>query len=405
MIDIAQSYKEAAAANAKYFGESVDSIVSGFTDSFSKNSLLARNDAVGFLTNLKHELRQLELKGQLTKNRIEAVLDKAHTQAIRQKLMTEAEWQKAYSRFESRYQPAPWYQRVLGVKPVIDDGASSFNSWAQSITNHISRFGDLSKEQIKDIEEQVRASISNTDIQKLGDKAWLEDLSHSISEKTQLSNDQLEETINSINNDVQAYKIFALEYTGQAKEHAKNWIEQFKNYCEEIWYQIKITYKRLQYRVRYALNIQKPKQAAQKATASVKSVASSLSDDWHSSSKSMARSRTFHSAMSRASDVATHATQKIQDFDLKDSFGHFWRQKEHDAYRRLGYTEAHIDWIQNYLVKTLENQKTAVRGRADEAAIAIKRYLTDLGIQSPSQVDQNVHKLKRHMESWRTLVQ
>lgn len=405
MADIAQSYKEAAAANAKYFGESVDSIVSGFADSFNKHSHLARNDVTGFLTNLKHQLRQLELKGQLSRDRIEAVLDKAHTEAVRQKLLTEAEWQKAYARFESRYQPAPWYQRVLGVKPAVDDGSSSFNLWVKSITDRMSHFGDLTKEQIKDIEDQVRESISNTDIQRLGDKAWLEDLSHSISAKTQLKKDQLEEILHAINKDVHGYKIFALEYTGQAKEHAKNWMEQFKNYFEGIWDQIVVAYKHFEYRILHTFNLQKPKHAAQRVTASVKSVASSLSDDWHSSSKSMARSRTLHSAMSKASNAAAYATQKIQDFDLKDSFGHFWRQKEHDAYRRLGYTEAHIDWIQNYLEKTLRNQKALVRGKADEAAIAIKRYLDDLGIQSPVQVDQNVHKLKRHMESWRTLVQ
>jgi hypothetical protein len=405
LADIAQSYKEAAAANAKYFGEGVDSIVSGFADSLSKHSHLARNDVAGFLTNLKHELRQLELKGQLTKDRIEAVLDKAHREAIRQKIMTEAEWKKAYTHFESRYQPPPWYQRVLGARPVVDDGASTFNLWAKSITSRISHFGDLTKEQIKDIEEQVRESILNTDIHRLGDKVWLEDLSDSISAKTQLKKDQLEEIINSISKDINGYKIFALEYTGQAREHAKNWMEQFKNYWEEVWDQIVVAYKRLEHRVRHVLNVKKPKQVAKKATASVKSVASSLSEDWHSSSKSMARSRTIHSAMSKASSVAVHATEKIQNFDLKDSFGHFWRQKEHDAYRRLGYTEAHIDWIQSYLEKALKDQKTAVKGRADEVAIAIKRYLDDLGIQSPAQVDQNVHKLKRHMESWRTLVQ
>jgi hypothetical protein len=137
-------------------------------------------------------------------------------------------------------------------------------------------------------------------------------------------------------------------------------------------------------------------------------VASSLSEDWHASSKSMARSRTIHAVLSKASEVAAEATQKIQDLehlDLKETFGHFWREKEHNYYRKLGYTEAHIDWIQDYLVKTFTNQKKSVRERVDEAAINIKRYLDSVRIQTPVQNEQNVHKLKRHLESWRTLVQ
>lgn len=412
LSEIAQSYKDAATANTKYFlGTNVDQILFGFTDTLSKNTHLAKNDIDGFMTDLKHQLRQLELKGQLSKERVKAILDKAHNKAIRQKLLTEAQWEKAYHAVESYYQQPSWFQRVIsGRSNIVDDGAASFNHWLQSVMDHISHIGGLTKEQAKDVGEQIRNSILNTDIHLVGDKVWLDNLSQSISKQTQLKKDQLDKIIDSINRDVHGYKIFGLEYTGQAKDHVKNWFDKVKYSCEDVWYQIKSFLRSCQAHVKRIFSLQqlkKPNYAAKKTTSSVKSVASSLSSDWSSSSKSMAHSRTAHSAISKASGAAAFATNKIHDFDpndLKDSFGHFWRKKEHDAYRRLGYTEAHIDWIQNYLEKTFKNQKTLVKGKTDEATIAIKRYLNSLKIQTPSQIDQNIHKLKRHLETWRTLV-
>ncbi|KAI8098307.1 uncharacterized protein B0P05DRAFT_593106 [Gilbertella persicaria] len=412
LVEIAQAYKDAAEANVRYFGNSVDQIVSGFNIDLKKNSHLAQNDVDSFITNLKHQLRQLELKGQLSKEHVKQVLDKAHTEAIRQKLLTEAEWKKAYSKFESHYQQPTWYQRVLRAKSDVEDGSSSFNKWFQSIADRISHVGGMTKEEAQNVAEQVRTSIENTDLQKLGDSAWVDSLAQSISEKTQMKKEQVSNVLDSIKKDVYGFKIFGLEYTGQAKEHAKNWYEYAKCCCQGFWERIRTSLRNLQARLYHMLHIdqiKKPKYITKHATESIKSAASSLSEDWHSSSKSMAHSRSIHSAMSKVSNAAAQATNKIQDIDfknldIKDSFAHFWRKKEHDAYRKLGYTEAHIDWIHNYLYKTFANQKAMVRGKSDEAAIAIKRYLNELKIQKPDQIDQHVNKLRGHLETWRTLV-
>jgi hypothetical protein len=415
LIDIAKSYKDAATSNAQLFGSSVDSIISGFTNSVQKHSHLAQNDFDAFITNLRHELRRLELKGQLNKEHVKAVLDKARFHALRHKIMTEAEWNKAYSVFHSIYEEPTWYQRVLRLKPEVDDGASSFNKWVQSVTDRVNHIGGLTKEQTKAIGDQLRTSISKSDIRKLGDKHWVDDFTKSVSKKTELKKDQLEEVIESVKKDVNGYKIFALDYTGQAKDHAKNWMEQIKSYFEDLWDTLKEHFMHWNHVIQSKLRIRKheaTKVIPHKATASIKSVVHSLHSDWEASSKSKARSRSVESIKTRVYDAASQVTDKINNIDLehlkkvdlKDSFGHFWRQKEHDAYRKLGYTEAHIDWIQDYLTKTFKNQKTSVKGRADEAAIAIKRYLDELHVQSPDQVDANVHKLKRHLESWRTLI-
>ncbi|KAI7902259.1 uncharacterized protein BX663DRAFT_474221 [Cokeromyces recurvatus] len=416
LVKIAESYKDAASTNMKYFGDSVDRILSGFTDSLQKNTRLASNDLSGFITNLKHQLRQLELKGELTQDHVRAILDKAHHQAIRQRIMTEAEWKKAYAVFQSYYQQPKWYQRVLGFKSQVDAGASSLNQWIQSVIDHIVATGSMTKEEAKTLTDEIRTSVTKTDLHNLGDKAWVEELTQSITDHTKLEKDKVESIIESIKHDIEGYKIFGLEYTGQAKEEAKHWYGRTIAYCQDVWYQIQAYIRQIQVRVRrfwYSREVQKTKKAAEnaaeRASDSLMSVASSITSEWQDPGNSRARSRTIHSVLSKASSAAVQATNMIYDMDLKNidlkgTFAHYWTQKEHDAYRRLGYTEAHIDWIKNYLYKTFRNQKTLARFKADEAGIAIRRYLEDLGIQSPAQVEDSVHMLKRHLELWRTLI-
>lgn len=437
--DLANSYKDAIASNTRIFGSSVDKLLSGFTNSVGKQSGSAKNNVESFVTDLKHQLRQLELKGQLSKDRVHAVLDKAHNQAIRQKIMTESEWNKAYSTLETSYQEPSWYQRVLRLKPSVEEGSSSFNNWVQSVVDRVAQKGGLTKEQTKSIADQLRTSISNTDVSRLGDKSWFDEFTSSVSKHTDIQKEKLDEVIESIKKDVNGYRVFALDYTGQkTKTTAKNWCEELKSYFEgirdSIYARINHYKSLIQSHLRFKHREPSHEFPHRGVTESIKSVAHSLTSDWEASSKSRAQSRSIESVKSRVSGVADHitsaahhhatdtynhatdklhhASEKIQNvhldhlknFDIKDSFAQFWRNKEHDAYRKLGYTEAHIDWIQDYLSKTFKDQKTCVHGKSDEAAIALKRYLNALHIQPSNQVDATVHKLMRHLESWRTLV-
>ncbi|KAI8973202.1 hypothetical protein BDF20DRAFT_881003 [Mycotypha africana] len=474
--ELAESYKNAAADNVKYFfGTTVDQIVSGFSATLHKNTKLAQNDIDEYISNLKHDLRRLEIKGQLTKEHIGAVLDKAHHEAIRKKIMTEAEWKEAYARFESYFTQPTWYQRVLGRKSFLEQSASGFNNWVQSVTDRVAHVGGLTKEQAKEIGEHVRSSVTNTDLQKLGDKSWLDNMTRTLSRHSQIKKDQLDKIVESLNEDIQSYRSYGLEYTGQATQEVKHWyyrikvfwinvrsrVGSFVHHCKHNFYRTfneKNIKKHKSHLYNTASSVSSKmssasskasrsatslghkasksvtsiryeagksassvysnadratstlKSNAHMATNSIHSAASSISSEYDSYTNSVARSRTMHSLYARATNAPANAYNrayhKLHDgkTDLKGSFAYFWRQKEQDYYRRLGYTEAHIDWIQNYLYKTFKKEKSSVHSKADAASIAIKRYLHGLGIQTPAQIDQNVHKLIRHLESWRTLV-
>lgn len=417
-MDTIKSYKDAVTANARLFGSNVDHILYGFKNSMEKNAKLANNDAHAVLNNIRHQLRQLELKGQLKKDRVQAVLDKARHEVIREKLMTEAEWKKAYSHFEATYAQPTWYQRVFRLKPNIQDiESSSLKSWILSVTNNLNHLGTLTKEQVTSIGDALYQSILKTDIHKLGDNVWVEELKYSISQQTQLKKEQLEDVMEAIAKEVRAFKIFALDYTGQAKEQTSHWIHSVKNRVwttvEGLMKPIRTRLSHYRHHLPYADPTSHPKWEfynykdahlkypgeKKKLTASIQSQARSMSKQFETATATNVITHAFETAVSVASEAAAQATSSV-----KDSFAHFWRQKEHDIYRRLGYTEAHIDWIQNYLEKTFQNQKDSVKGKADEAAIAIKRYLDSCKVQTPNQVDASVHRMKRYLEAWRTLV-
>ncbi|KAG1140202.1 hypothetical protein G6F37_009177 [Rhizopus arrhizus] len=411
LMETIKSYKDSVTTNSRLFGSNVDHILSGFKLFLEKKTKLAQNDADDIYTNLRHQLRQLELKGQLTKDRVQAVLDKIRHEVIEQKLMTEAEWKRAHSHFESTYVKPTWYQRVLHLKPDVEDiESSSLKGWVHSVSNSLNHLGTLTKDQLATISDVLYQSVVNSDLNKLGDKAWIEEISHKISQKTQLKKEQLEDIVQAIAREVHAYKVFALDYTGQTKEQAHHWLDKFKGHMwtkvQEIVEPIKtkIPYHPLQYQQPHETwhfydykdaHLKYPGQE-ERLTASIKAQVSSMSKAIEPMTKASGISHAIETAVS----AAAQATNSV-----KGTFAHFWHQKEHDIYRRLGYTEAHIDWIRNYLEHTFQNQKDSVKGRADEAAIALKRYLDSCKVQTPNQVDVNVHRMKRYLEAWRTLVE
>ncbi|KAI9270816.1 hypothetical protein BY458DRAFT_546964 [Sporodiniella umbellata] len=406
LVDTIKTYKDSVTNNARLFGSNVDNILSGFKLFLEKHAKLTGNSAESLLTNMKHQLRQLELKGQLSKERVASVLDKVRHRIVAEKLMTEAEWKRAYAHFESSFVRPNWYQRLLRLKPDIPDmESSSIRNWVQTVMNNVARLGVLSKEQIESVTEILQENILSSDIHKLGEKAWAEDITHRISQKTQLKKEQLEGIIRTIVEEVRAYKVFAIDYTGQVKEETRHWLEDLR---DSVWGKMQNVVQPFQHKAtpqkpetwqfyhHRDMHLKYPGQE-QKLMASLRAQASALSREV--APKTNVVSQAIETAVAAASGVASQATESV-----KDSFSNFWSQREYDVYRRLGYTEAHIDWIKNYLESTFQNQKDSVKGKTDEAAIAIKRYLDSCKVQTPTQVDDNVHRIKRYLENWRTLL-
>jgi uncharacterized protein YgfB (UPF0149 family) len=93
------------------------------------------------------------------------------------------------------------------------------------------------------------------------------------------------------------------------------------------------------------------------------------------------------------------ATEGVND--AQNSFGHYWRQKELDSYRKLGYTEAHIEWIQNYLSKTFTDKKNLTKDTVYNAVRTIRQYLVQAKVQTAAHIDAQLKSLEELIEYWR----
>ncbi|KAI8379745.1 uncharacterized protein BYT42DRAFT_569895 [Radiomyces spectabilis] len=408
-----KAYKKAVAANVVLFGDKINHVMKDLKITLDKDRKLTKTDADLLMNEIQYHLRRLELQGELTQNRVKSTLGRVHKHVIKQKIMDEARWQEIHNQVLSSFENQGWYQRVLSRYPTDDTTSSaSLNRWLHGVAERLDHVKDLSEDQITSVIDHLRHSITSVpDITRIGDPYWREKFAHRLETQTKLTGEQIQKVLDSIEHDVNAYKIFAMDYVGESMIDTKEWMhsvkETIRHGCsaavDKFWDVFYMIDRKL--RDTLALQHHVDQNPYQRATNSIKSVVSSVSSDWHRSSQSAQYSRSVHSAVSAASEFAASATDKLSHKGHGDSwrssFSHFWADQELEAYRRLGYTEAHIQWIQDYLKKTLTPHKKGSSNSVENMFNNIKHYLIDAKVQTEAQVQREVDRLKKEYEAWK----
>lgn len=400
LLDTVKYYRDAAITNAKIFGERVNHIVDGLRVKLNKQKDLSQENVDAILSDIQHYLRRLELQGQLSGDRVAQALERVRKDAIKKKIVTEAQWRDIYNDVTGSFQTQSWYQKVLNRHPADTQASASLNKWLQGVANRLYESKEFSQEQANAIAEQIRDSFASTkDIKKLGDKHWRHKFKHDLEKQGQLTQDQIKDALRAVEREVNAYKIFAMDYAGDTYEQSQKWVGEMSDNIKDKGYAaMNRAYEWLNYLKDCVMNTwpvnkyytpahSKNPWSPQENYASLKSAASSISQDLHDSVSSVKSSR-----VESASEMAN---------SWRDSFAHYWRDKEFEAYRRLGYTEAQIDWIQSYLATKFNDHKSFVKHNIDEAMHTINRYLEDAKVQSREQVEHQVDQLKSLLESWK----
>lgn len=403
LLDTVKYYRDAAIANTEIFGEKINHVIDGLRIKLAKQKGLSREDADAILSDIQHYLRRLELQGQLSGDRVAQALERVRRDATKKKIVTEAQWRDIYNDVTGSFQTQSWYQKVLHRRPVDTQASASLNKWLQGVANRLHESKQFSREQANAIAEQIQESFKSTkDIKNLGNKHWRQKFKHDLEKQGQLTQDQIRDALRAVEREVNAYKVFAMDYAGDTYEQTQKWVgEMSDNIKDKGHAALDYAYEWLYYLRDCALNTwplskyyaplayHQPKNpwSPQENYASLKSAASSISQDLYSSVSS-AKSAGVRSASEMANS-------------WRDSFAHYWRDKEFDAYRRLGYTEAQIDWIQSYLATKFKDQKSFVKHNIDEAINTINRYLEDTKVQSREQVEHQVDQLKSLLDAWK----
>ncbi|KAI8082604.1 uncharacterized protein B0P05DRAFT_537708 [Gilbertella persicaria] len=422
LLETAKRYRDAAASNANIFindqANSITRLLDGVKIKLEKNYNLATNQANALMNDLSHELKQLELSGSLTQDKVKRALDQYQHKALKQKYLTEAQYKELANDIQSSFAHPTWYQRIFGTGPAnhfYDD--SSFHTWlTTSVVQRLQENKELTKDEINSVTETLKKAIMNTSnsIQDLATPSWWKQLANDLESQGKLKKDQAQQVADSLKEEVIAYKIFAMDYAGETKQKSQNLFAAATQY-------IKDTGNGIYQAVVHPLKKQDAYASSALSTAS--SAASSATDAaaWSASSAAGAASSAAGAAADYVTDAAASATDAAASatdaaassasvlrskatqsaYDAKNSFGRFWRQKEMETYRKIGYTEAHIDWIENYLSKTFHEKSNFAKDSVQSAINTVRQYLIQAKVQTAAHIDSQLKSLEGLIEHWR----
>ena len=418
LLDTVKKYRDAAVANAGIFiGDKADSVtrlVEGLKIKLEKQYKLSANNVQGLSNDISHELKQLELSGSLTNDKVKQALDRYQHKAIKQKYVTAAQWKEISNDIQSSFASPTWYQRIFGSSPAHSKNFAddSFHTWlSSSVTQRLQQNKDLTKEEIDSVIDTLNKAIASTsssvqDLSKLGTAAWWKQFTNDLEKSAKLKQNQADAVVESLKDEINAYKIFAIDYASETAEQTQNFLLNAAQYLKDSGYDIyqKVVHP-LASNPKKEAEVNSALYSASSAAASATNAAGASASSAHSyvtdaaSSAADAAASATDAAASSASVLRAQASESAND--AKNSFGRFWRQKELETYKKIGYTEAHIDWVENYLSKTFHDKSNFAKESVHQAVRTIRQYLVNAKVQTAAHIDHQLKSLEGLIESWR----
>lgn len=414
LLDTVKNYRDAAVANAGIFisdkADSVTRLVEGLKIKLEKQYKLSANNVDALSNDLSHELKQLELSGSLTQDKVKQALDRYQHQAIKQKYVTAAQWKDISNDIQGSFASPTWYQRIFGGGPSHSKlfAEDSFHTWlTTSVTQRLQQNKDLTKAEIDSVVDSLKNAIGTTsssvqDLSKLGTAAWWKQLSKDLEKSAKLKQNQADAVVDSLKDEVNAYKIFAIDYAGETAQQTQNYLLNAAQYLKDAGYDIyqKVVHP-LQANPEKDAKVSGALYTASSAAASATNAAGASASSFRAAATDAAAAAT-DAAASSASVLRAQASESA--YDAKDNFGRFWRQKELETYKKIGYTEAHIDWIESYLSKTFHAKTDFAKDTVQNAIRTIRQYLVNAKVQTAAHVDSQLKSIEGLIESWRRTV-
>lgn len=400
----------------------VQRLMDGLKNKLETKYKLKADAIQAFTDDVQHELRQLELSGSLTQDKVKQSLDKLQHKAIKQKYLTASQYKEISNDLQSSFATPTWFQKLFGSSTSAYFTDDAFHNWiSNTITHRLQENKDLTKEQIQSIVDTLKSAIASTsssvqDLSKLASAKWWKQLSTDIEKNAKLKQGQVTGIVDSLKDEVNAYKIFAMDYAGEASDKTQSVLGSATQYLVNTGSYL-LSFIQPVNSVKGQVDdvVASASSAAQSATnaagasgASARDAAYSAANDAGNTVSSVAAAAT--DAANGAKDAAAASVASIHSqasenvHQAKNSFGRFWRQKELETYKNIGYTEAHIDWIENYLSQTFQDKRNFAKETVQHAIQTIRDYLVSVKVQTTTHVDHQLKSIENLIDSWRKTV-
>jgi hypothetical protein len=350
-------------------------------------------------------------------------LNKAKKDVLKKKAATEEQWGNIAADIEADFLATKktWYQKFFSNK---SNSADSAKAWLDETRAHLEKQKDLSEKQINEIVQAMRSRIESVDDWRKEtakkDKEWFKQLTKDMESKADLTKEQAEETIANIESDFAGFKASAIEYANGAYDsgHAYlspfidrvstslresgdltqskineiiaaikarfenvNWrsmpAQQQKTYLEQFRDDISEQSKQTKDQVNHIVSIVQTN--LEEYLASIKSYLSPNASQASKSASSVygAATSNVDAAQSSAASVADSVKRSAASAtnDAQKNVQNWLRSNERSLFEKKGYAQAHIDWIENYLIDSFKNAKDITIQEVNDAANAVQSYL------------------------------
>ncbi|KAI8089490.1 uncharacterized protein BX664DRAFT_333139 [Halteromyces radiatus] len=369
LLETVKQYRDMAVLNTELFGDRVERLLEGLDKKLEQHyGVTEPHQRQRLIQDIERILRQLEIQGQMTRDHVhEQLLNDNNKIAVSSShFLTPLQWQDVIKDIEEFVTPPSTWSRWFGrsSSPIKIGDKDPYHTWLDDTTLPFQ--SRLSPTQFKTLYTALDKAMKR---EQLASNEWWAQL---LKELDGFSADQLEWVVEQLGIRILGFKIFAHDYLGLPTPPPVYEEEQGNSQYDGLrgWMDRLMKFSPLDTIITYIKQVrQHLDDQASTFLAEKKEQGQHVQEEW--------------------SKAIQHAQQ---------SFANYWHEKEHDAYRRIGYTEAEIDWIRNYLKKALHHSAPS---KSHQIISDIRQYLISLERQTKAQVELHVLKLDKLLQAWK----
>ncbi|KAI9014493.1 hypothetical protein CLU79DRAFT_766980 [Phycomyces nitens] len=389
LIGTVKAYKDAAESTARLFGERVEAITKAIKIQLDKNAGLGRATTEAVLSHLQHILRRLELRGELSWDHVQDALEQKQVDIVKHKIMTDAQWKQFVLDVSQAFQNQTWYQKLSGKYPTdFNTASASLHKWLHKIGNKLVARKDMTHDQIFEILDHIKEAIVSNDINMLGDKAWYQDLGHRIESMPEVAKENVQSIVDSIEQDITAYKIFASDYIQSTLEGAGQTVDNLAESVKSLFGSI--IYRLESYITPHLWPIQDDQKFKNTRAPFTTTI---------TSAKVISTVLTLSTTSTAPIEQVTPIISK--ELVCKPTFANYWYDASWNTLRQLGYTDVQINWIQRNLALAFQNSNLPMTDeRIDQALELIRAFMGDTQVEPPHGIRSRIAKIKQMFTDW-----
>lgn len=255
-----------------------------------------------------------------------------------------------------------------------DNGQAYLTSFVERVTTSLRESGELTQAKINEIIAAITSRFQNVNWRAMPpqqQKTYLEQFKDDISVRSEQTKEQVNHIVSIVSKTLEDYLASIMAYLSPGVSEASKSASSVYSGA--------------------TASASSAKNTVVSATDDAKSSAASVTDN----AKSSAASATDNAKNSAASATENaKASVASASNDVQKGVHKWLRDNERSLYEKKGYAQAHIDWVENYLITKFKNARRITAEEINDAASSIHEYLVKTADVSEKQAKATVDQIR-----------